>query len=563
MESALLPQKPETSRLSSRRTFGILLLAVCLPLAALLAVQYSWLVDLERTSTIARLAALENYVETVAKEADYHYMHGAERALNLPADRFHPNCLEGLSRSIEDRSFEGVQRFVITFMTSFPGELYFFNRESSELEPAPLQGMESGAIHLAVEQWQRARQQELVSASELWVEESDPRYRIVLKPIYDEEDTLVGLGGMVLEPEYFVNEVLPTAIEEALPRFAGGDDLMLSVFDAEGRRVLPKEWVDATPDEVEQPFGFAFRDWKIGLRSSYSTPEQWARANFLFNVSLSVALALVLLGGVTLVLRTASREMKLSEMKSDFVSNVSHELRTPLASIRVFGELLRLGKVREPHKVQEFGEYIENESHGLSQLIDNILDFSRIESGRKMYSFEPTDIAALLGEVAESAQVRFRQRQLELEYLPPQRPLPTFEVDPDALQQAVLNLLDNAVKYSGAQPKVRLELTLRDDALVIAVSDRGIGIPADQQAKIFERFHRVGTGLVHDVKGCGLGLSIVHHVMEAHGGRVRVTSEPGNGSTFSLYLPLPKNSPGSVKFPQLHHLGRDTAEQPG
>src|SRR2546425_10805172 len=130
----------------------------------------------------------------------------------------------------------------------------------------------------------------------------------------------------------------------------------------------------------------------MSLHGPGTTPEQWASANFAFNVTLSMLLAVVLMGGIALALRAADRAVRLSGMKSDFVSNVSHELRTPLASIRVFAELLRLGRVPTPEKVQEYGEYIEAESRRLSGVIKNIFDFARIELGGKNYDFFPADV---------------------------------------------------------------------------------------------------------------------------------------------------------------------------
>lgn len=249
-------------------------------------------------------------------------------------------------------------------------------------------------------------------------------------------------------------------------------------------------------------------------------------------------LAAVLLGGIALTIRTALREMKLSAMKNEFVSNVSHELRTPLSSIRVFGEFLRRGRVDEPGKVREYGSYIESESRRLTQLINNILDFSRIESGRRVYNFESADIEEILAGTLSSFSVRLRDKGFDVSYQGPEEPLPEVEVDASAIDRAVANLLDNAVKYSDGDRRIQVTLDQADGGLTISVTDHGIGIPRDELERIFERFHRVSTGLVHDVKGTGLGLSLVRHIAEAHGGRVTVESEPGEGSTFTIHLPL-------------------------
>ncbi len=215
------------------------------------------------------------------------------------------------------------------------------------------------------------------------------------------------------------------------------------------QRVFPPDPCSSfEEDRVTRPFDFIFTDWTMSLQGTLAVPESWARANFAINITLSAALAVVLLGGIAFTVRTAIREMNLSAMKNEFVSNVSHELRTPLASIRVFGELMRRGRVVEPAKVAEYGSYVETESRRLSQLINNILDFSRIESGERIYSFEPTDLEELLTGTMATFTVRLRERQLELEYEGPEDVLPDVFVDTNAMDRAIANLLDNAVKYS-------------------------------------------------------------------------------------------------------------------
>jgi two-component system phosphate regulon sensor histidine kinase PhoR len=230
--------------------------------------------------------------------------------------------------------------------------------------------------------------------------------------------------------------------------------------------------------------------------------------------------------------------MRLSEMKSDFVSNVSHELRTPLASIRMFAELLSLGRAPSLDKAKEYGEYIDAESRRLSRLIDNILDFARIESGRKTYQLARGDLTEVVAAVVRTFEVRLRQAGFTLTFTPPANALPLLDLDPDAIGQALHNLLDNAVKYSGDSRAIEVSVAQDQEEAVVAVRDHGIGIPRSEQLKIFERFHRVSTGLVHDVKGSGLGLAIVRHIVEAHRGRLQLVSSPGEGSTFTMRLPL-------------------------
>src|SRR2546425_157178 len=211
-------------------------------------------------------------------------------------------------------------------------------------------------------------------------------------------------------------ELLPSIVKKALPAFfpgIGAGDLAVSVRDASGRVVLATGREGGDPHDGERVsatsrFPFVFADWTMSLHSPGTTPEQWASANFAFNVTLSLLLAVVLVGGIALALRAADRAVRLSGMKSDFVSNVSHELRTPLASIRVFAELLRLGRVHTPEKVQEYGEYIEAESRPLSRLIDNILDFSRIESGREGDRVEGTELCEVVAAALRTFQAHLR-----------------------------------------------------------------------------------------------------------------------------------------------------------
>jgi signal transduction histidine kinase len=193
--------------------------------------------------------------------------------------------------------------------------------------------------------------------------------------------------------------------------------------------------------------------------------------------------------------------------------------------------------VDSPEKAREYGDYIETESRRLTQLVNNILDFASIESGRKSYSVETVDVEEVVGETLKTFGVRLRQSGFRIAFEGPESPLPPVRLDRGAIAQSLSNLLDNAVKYSSGETDIEVGVRHDGDWIAIWVRDHGIGIPKDEQAKIFERFHRVSKGLVHDVKGSGLGLSIVQHIVQAHRGRVTVESRPGEGSTFSILLP--------------------------
>jgi signal transduction histidine kinase len=299
----------------------------------------------------------------------------------------------------------------------------------------------------------------------------------------------------------------------------------------------PVDVASLRSDSVERPFRFFFTDQALAVESRSITPEQWMQRSLLLNLLLTLTAMGLLVAAIVAALRTAARATRLSQMKTEFVSNVSHELRTPLSSIRVFGEFLRLGRVTDPRKIREYGESIETESRRLTQLVANILDFSGIESGQRSYRFEKVDAAEVVAETLRSFEVRLEREGFSLEMQTPPAPLPPIWADPLAVAQVVSNLVDNAIKYSGDARTIAVRLAEGDDFVSIAVADRGPGIDAEEHERIFEKFYRVVTGLQHEARGSGLGLSIVKHIMAAHRGRIDVRSEPGAGSTFTTRWP--------------------------
>jgi len=383
----------------------------------------------------------------------------------------------------------------------------------------------------------------------LTVDERDPNNRIIVRPIVNEKRQIVGVAGMFLNEEVFIKENLACAIRESLPGGFPGEyqDVVVTLINKDDQLVYSNQPFEGKAYDVTLPLSFIFTDYSLGIRMRKMTEDQWISKYFWTNLSFSILTALVLIGGIILTLLAASRAMKLSQMKADFVSNVSHELRTPLASIRVFGEFLKLGRVKEQNKIHEYGEYIETESRRLSQLINNILDFSKIESGQKTYQFEQSDIEQVVSDTLKTFEVLLEQYGFKIKYNKPANTLPPVVMDSNAIAQAFINLLDNAVKYSTANKEIDVRLRRENGFITIAVSDQGIGIAREDCDKVFDKFYRVGNCLVHDVKGSGLGLSIVKHIVEAHQGKVTVDSELGRGSTFVIHLPHDENSRARIE----------------
>ena len=514
------------------------------PLVLLLRFQYGWLVRLEETSAIANKAYLDHYLEAVTNEVEYFYRKQAERILNLPPSYFSGDNLVSVPVSLRKREVEGAKRvFFVQYHDEGKERLYAFDPIAWDIESKPSQE-EINAMLGALAPWKLLSERRVeVETAHLAVDERDPDNRIILNPIIDGEGQVLGVAGLIIDNRFFRKKLLPKLVDQSLSAYFEHEEraletLIVRVKDDQGRVMMATEEAEGHDNEIRRGFDFIFTDWRLEMWSRDLTPEQWASSNFTLNMGLSVLLALFLLGGVILALRMASREMKLSRMKGEFVSNVSHELRTPLASVRVFGEFLRLGRVDTKEKVREYGEYIETESRRLTQLINNILDFSHIESGRKVYRFASGDIHRVVENVLRTFSVRLKHNGFEIDTVEPSEPLPAVRLDAQAMVQALANLLDNAVKYSGDSRWVGIRLAHENGSVVISVQDHGLGISRAEQGKIFERFHRISTGLIHDVKGSGLGLAIVNHIVQAHGGHITVDSELGKGSTFSIHLPV-------------------------
>jgi len=247
-------------------------------------------------------------------------------------------------------------------------------------------------------------------------------------------------------------------------------------------------------------------------------------------------LAGVMAIGVFFVARAAAREVRLAELKSNFVSSVSHDLKTPLALIQLFAETLELGRLKNTDRANEYYRIINSEARKLTRLINNLLDFSKIEAGLRLYKLEPVNLAGLTRSVLDSLESQFQHNQFSVATrLDPDVPV---LIDKEAAVQALENLLSNAMKYSPEHREILVEVDRVDSYGVVRVGDRGIGIPARLQRKIFNKFFRIQTDAGSGPQGTGLGLAIVDHVMRGHSGFVRVDSEPGRGSTFTLHFPL-------------------------
>jgi len=338
--------------------------------------------------------------------------------------------------------------------------------------------------------------------------------------------------GIVIDEERFIRDILAKKMEEA-----AGENFLLSV-----NRKDSGETIFATGEMGEGRARqtkdlWLFSDYTVGIRLKGETIEEVVRARFYRNMLLIGLLNVVIIAGVWVVSRTVRREVELAQLKSDFVSNVSHEIKTPLALIRMFGETLQLKRVKSAAKKQDYYDTIVQESERLTRLINNILDFSRMEAGKKEYSFQPTDLNALVAGVLKNYDAHLKHEGFTVCKETDPR-LPRITIDTGAVSEAILNIIDNAVKYSRDAKYLKVSTGRDGRSARVEIEDHGIGIAPAQQSRVFEKFYRVSGGLTNETRGTGLGLTLVKHIMDAHGGTVTLRSAVGKGSTFRLTFPI-------------------------
>jgi signal transduction histidine kinase len=378
-----------------------------------------------------------------------------------------------------------------------------------------------------------------------WVERDEDRYYwnfgYFIPANAPANDVSLGLVGF--DPEYLRNSFFPAVIidvlsskNSVLQADANPPAMMIRPAKSYSPWITSSGWDGGKP-EMERPLGDVFQGMVIGIKYPGTTIDAIGAKFLRYNYTILGALSLLMAGGVYMAYRNMSREMNLARLKSDFVANVSHELRTPLALIRLYAETLELGRLTAKEKYQEYFRIIREESERLSALINNILDFSRIEAGRKEYEFKETDLGELVRTTLEAYRFQIEQNGFAFEEKIA-ADIPHVNVDREAIARSLLNLVNNALKYSKDQKYIGVSLYRSNGSVKLEVADHGIGIAPAEQEKIFEKFYRCGDPLVHNTKGSGLGLSLVRHIAQAHGGNVSVESTPQSGSKFTIALPI-------------------------
>ena len=346
--------------------------------------------------------------------------------------------------------------------------------------------------------------------------------------------------GAQLDMDRVVEQLRPLMQADAELR----DEICLALLDDSAKPVAVSRAGFQT--NWKRPFaatevGEALPHWE--LAAYLVNPAQFTAAARTTRLTLGLLIAVLLLtmgGGSWLIVRSLNAELKLARQKTDFVSNVSHELKTPLTSIRMFSELLAEGRVTEAAKQKSYLQIISAEASRLTRLINNVLDFSRLESGEKKYQFHACDLAEVVRAAAETFRPHLEATGFQLHCDFPESNIPV-RGDADALSQVIVNLLSNAEKYSGERKEVSIEVEQKQTPLPhaeVRILDRGVGVPRGSGEIIFEKFYRAHDSLSSGIQGSGLGLTIARQIARAHGGDLVYEPREGGGSCFTFCIPI-------------------------
>lgn len=340
----------------------------------------------------------------------------------------------------------------------------------------------------------------------------------------------------VINPESFAKKILLPRIQQITQ-----NKFLIVVRDNQNQFIVSSDNKNFNGDvEYEKPM-WLIPQYKIGIVLLGETIQDLVRDRATNNLILIAVLLVILFLAVIFVYRAVKKELELAQLKADFVSNVSHELRTPLALISMFAETLELERVKNDEKKKEYYAIISQEANRLGRIVNSILNFAKLEAGKRKFTFEQTNINEVVDNIYQTYSYHLQNKGFKFEKELSDN-LPEVKTDTEALSEAIINLIDNAVKYSEERKEVILRTGVNNNLVFIEVVDKGIGIAAEEQKKIFEKFYRVSSGLIHNVKGTGIGLSLVKQIVEAHNGKIELKSSPGEGSTFRIIIPIEYSS---------------------
>jgi len=547
-----------------------LAVVVAIPMAVLFYFQFKSLEDIETTSAVVLRQLSSDTAESLTRSVeDYLKRPHISVLLRIPAARVEPLDLPYIEPIFNDAMIESpfVESFFVWTEVGLMSDKWLVFDQTSRALP-------SGNINQrfredpALGRRLLTRFRELVKtrrAIVAFTETINGRPHYVQAQLRFEgpaRERMTSVLAFAVAVEKLRTLYIPQVLRDwlaTLQQPSGFPQLETEVLDEAGAHIYqshPERDGHVTPVD-ERSFAIIFFDKELlefaapyeqhreiwGLRTGYGPQPipEIVSASTRPQQALMIVLAVAMALGVFLVAGAAAREVRVAELKNNFVASVSHDLKTPLALIQLFAETLELGRVRTPERAQEYYRIINGESKKLTRLIENILDFSRMEAGLRPYRIEPADLSESLNKVLSRMETQFSQGNFTV--TPKiEANLPRILADEGAAEQAIENLLANAMKYSGEKKDIVVEARRANGHIVVSVTDHGIGISRREQGRIFRKFYRVQRELGGGPQGTGLGLAIVDHTMRGHGGYVRVQSEPDQGSTFSLHFPIPSEN---------------------
>jgi signal transduction histidine kinase len=545
-----------------------LAVVVAIPVAVLFYFQFRSLNDLEETSAVVLRQLSTDTADSVAREID--------EALKGP----HIDILLATTQArLEPLDFAFVDRVAAEGLSESPfiEEIWVWSENADERHADKLYVFDRASLNApagAIDQRFREspvryqqvvpKLRELLSTRRAIVAFTavlDGRQKYVqvqLRFRTPERERITSFVGFMVDREHLRTSFFPNLIQRrlaAVQQSAGFPPLEVYLVDGDenlvtapgaaptsttfvDERTFPLVFFDRQLLEYAAPYEQRRETWRVRTGYGPKTISEIVSASTRPQMALMIVLALVMAGGVFFVAGAAAREVRVAELKSNFVASVSHDLKTPLALIQLFAETLELGRVRSAERAQDYYRIINTEARKLTRLIENILDFSKMEAGLRPYRMTSADIGELTAQAVSEMESQFAQTEFKVK-LEIEPGLPRVNVDEDAVEQAIENLIANAMKYSGDSRDIEVRVGRQNNHVCVSVIDHGIGIARREQTRIFRKFYRVDSGLSGGPQGCGLGLAIVDHTMRGHGGFVRVDSELARGSTFTLHFPIP------------------------
>lgn len=362
---------------------------------------------------------------------------------------------------------------------------------------------------------------------------SFPSDRLLIYFINEISSNLKIINGMVIDANQFINQTLDPRIQQI-----SRDKFYIGIFDKNRNQQIYNTERGAEMEDVKYTKDlWLFPDYYAAIELKEMKISSLIKERSRRNILFILLVDLLLIIGVVLVFRSIHKQIRLAQLKSEFVSNVSHEIRTPLSLIHMYVESLKMGRIRNKEKEKEYLEVVLKETRRLSGMVNKILNFSQIEKGKRKYHFEQLNLNEVVDEVLSTYSHHLEKKQFNHQIHLDQH-IPSVMADREAVSDAVVNLMDNAIKYSSEEKYVEINTGMSNGSVFLEVKDRGKGISEKEMKYIFDKFYRAtGTDLTPNAKGSGLGLSIVKHIMDAHNGSIRVDSKQQRGSSFLLYFP--------------------------